>query len=115
MALALVQQCNHLPGCAWQKVQELFSNRITKPPGDNFTWVVEDDLEPGSGYALWLDGEGYADLSQWFEIEDAEAASEFAGGAVQKMHCVGESRARAAAIFSSMVWLTSSSVASAST
>lgn len=52
----------------WKAVATLLNGTHTQPPGGKYLWNVTDAYEPGKGYALWLAGEHYADLTKWFMI-----------------------------------------------
>ncbi|KAL6245217.1 hypothetical protein RBB50_007992 [Rhinocladiella similis] len=63
----------------WTSEQTLFQDQEGTPPGGAFIWTVPTEYESGANYGLWLDGdnvpydqEGYANLTEWFQISDKE-------------------------------------------
>lgn len=73
LELRLVQNNGH----GWASIDILWEDVISRSPGGAYSWTVGRGHESGSGYGLWLNGQGipddtigYADLTEWFEIEE---------------------------------------------
>lgn len=45
---------------------------VSDEPAMRFTWQVDGSLEPSEVYVLCLRGQGYADISGWFEVQRGE-------------------------------------------
>ncbi|KAK6373893.1 hypothetical protein LTS17_007862 [Exophiala oligosperma] len=63
----------------WTAEEKLWSDEEGKPPGGSYNWTVPTEYEPGANYGLWLHGEdvpddqqGYANLTEWFQISSNE-------------------------------------------
>ncbi|KAK4896494.1 hypothetical protein LTR27_005710 [Elasticomyces elasticus] len=69
---------------AWTDEQTIFHRAF--PPAGNFSWpwIVPSVRDQGASYALWLsgdnhpsDGAGYANLTDWFNIEGSSSMHKF--------------------------------------
>ncbi|KIW10144.1 hypothetical protein PV08_11105 [Exophiala spinifera] len=63
----------------WTGEDLIWKDQEGTPPGGSYNWTVPSEYEPGANYGLWLygenvpfDGEGYANLTEWFQISDEE-------------------------------------------
>jgi hypothetical protein len=56
----------------WKNIQWIFIGKHAPPPDGNYSWPITQDIPAGDGYALYLSGRKYYDISQWFSIAQGD-------------------------------------------